>query len=292
MPATPPLPVARRVPELRTQLAGRDGPVALVPTMGALHAGHLSLVAAAREAVGPAGTVVASIFVNPTQFGAHEDLDAYPRDEAGDLQALASAACDLAYLPDASVMYPPGDQTRVRPGALAQTMDGPARPGHFEGVCTVVAKLFGQARPDVAVFGEKDYQQLLVVRRMSEDLALRPRIIGVPTLREADGLAMSSRNRYLSPDERRAAAALPRVLRGASKALVSGAAIEPVLEEGLAALEAAGFAPDYLEARRGDDLAALSGPLGPALPDARLFAAARLGGTRLIDNVSVLAFAA
>ena len=283
---TPPPLLARDVQDLRAALAGRAGPVALVPTMGALHEGHLALVRAARE---QAGVVVASIFVNPAQFGPGEDLESYPRDEAGDLEALASVSCDIAYLPTATVMYPPGDQTRVRPGALAQAMDGAARPGHFEGVCTVVAKLFGQVRPDLALFGEKDFQQLAVIRRMREDLHLWPEIVGVPTVREPDGLAMSSRNRYLSASERTLAGVLPRTLRDAARRLLAGVPSEAVLTGGLDALRQAGFVPDYLDLRRADDLTALpAGPVPAAvLEDARLFVAARLGATRLIDNLSL-----
>ena len=285
-PPAPAVPVARDEPALRAALARRAGAVALVPTMGALHEGHLRLVETARR---HADRVVVSIFVNPTQFGPNEDLDAYPRDEAGDLAALAATGCDLAYLPSVPVMYPPGDQTRVRPGPLASVMDGAARPGHFEGVCTVVAKLFGQVRPDVAVFGEKDYQQLAVIRRMTADLALGPEVVGAPTVREPDGLAMSSRNRYLSAQERAAAGALPRVLDEAASRLRANDPPDAVLGDALRALRAAGFAPDYLDLRRGDDLSCLSGDAltRGELDAARLFVAARLGGTRLIDNLAV-----
>lgn len=277
------LAVVRDPAALRAALAPlrrAGGRIALVPTMGALHEGHVSLVAAARAH--GATHVVASIFVNPTQFGPNEDFAVYPRDEAGDLAALARAGVDIAYLPDAAAMYPKGDATRVRVSGLTECLCGPLRPGHFEGVATVVTKLFGQAQPDLAMFGEKDYQQLLVVRRMTEDLSLTPRIVPVPTLREADGLAMSSRNRRLSPDARALAPTLPARMRDIAAAIAGGAAPAPLLADGIAALTRAGFGPiDYLELRRVDDLApAQSAP-------ARLFAAAYLEGVRLIDNIPV-----
>lgn len=254
--------------------------IALVPTMGALHAGHVSLIAAARAH--GATFVVASIFVNPTQFGPQEDFAVYPRDEAGDLAALGQAGADIAYLPEAGAMYAPGDATRVRVSGLTDVLCGPLRPGHFEGVATVVAKLFGQARPDLAMFGEKDYQQLLVVRRMTEDLALTPAIVPVPTLREADGLAMSSRNRRLSPAGRASASTLHATMRDIGAKIGGGAAPAPLLAEGIAALARAGFWPiDYLELRGAETLASAS-----AAP-ARLFAAAYLEGVRLIDNIAV-----
>ena len=290
MSCTPPLPTFRTPNDLATALykLRSRGTVAFVPTMGALHEGHLSLIRAARD---EAAMVVASIFVNPTQFGPNEDLDAYPRDEAGDLAALASAGCDLAYLPSAHVMYPPGDQTRVRPGPLGDVMDGAARPGHFEGVCTVVAKLFGQVRPDVALFGEKDYQQLRVITQMTADLCLGPKVSGVPTLREADGLAMSSRNRYLDEEARLRAAALPRTLARTQAALRSGMPARAALSAGRKALEGVGFAVDYLDLRDAENLVSLpDGPVsGEGAVGARLFVAARLGSTRLIDNTALTA---
>ena len=257
--------------------------LALVPTMGALHEGHLALLG---EAARHADAATASIFVNPTQFGAGEDFAAYPRTEDADLAALEGAGCALAYLPDPGEMYPPGDQTRVAPGALAEPMDGAARPGHFAGVCTVVAKLFGHVRPDAAVFGEKDYQQLLVIRRMTADLALGVRIVGAPIARAPDGLALSSRNRYLSGPERAAACHLPRTLDKVAGRIRGGVAVDTALIQGLDDLEAGGLAPDYMEARRGDDLApAPARVLRREEADAmRLFAAARAGTTRLIDN--------
>jgi pantoate--beta-alanine ligase len=271
--------IVRDPASLRAAL-GSGGPIGLVPTMGALHEGHLSLVAAARAA--GARKVVVSIFVNPTQFGPKEDFSVYPRDEAGDLAALARAGADLAYLPDAAAMYPPGDSTRVRVSGLTECLCGPLRPGHFEGVATVVAKLFGQTRPDFAAFGEKDYQQLLVVRRMTADLALTPAIVAVPTLREADGLAMSSRNRRLSASGRKLAPALHATMRDIAAKIAARAAPAPLLAEGIASLGRAGFGPiDYLELRDADMLApATQAP-------ARLFAAAYLEGVRLIDNIPV-----
>jgi pantoate--beta-alanine ligase len=285
------LTVARRAAEAGSaaealRAAASGGRLALVPTMGALHEGHLALVAEARRR---ADAVAVSIFVNPAQFGPGEDLSRYPRDEEGDLSKLARAGCDLAYLPTPAEMYPAGEETRVVPGALAEPLDGASRPGHFAGVCTVVAKLFGQLRPDVAVFGEKDYQQLAVIRRMTADLALRVEIVGVPTVREADGLALSSRNRYLSPPERRIAARLPETLFKVASRLRGGVPTDTAVAQGLAALQEAGFVPDYLEVRRAADLSPYP-PRGlrrEEAAEARLFAAARLGATRLIDNLPV-----
>ena len=266
-----------------TRLREGGATLALVPTMGALHDGHLGLVGLART---HATHAVASIFVNPTQFAPNEDLASYPRDEAGDLAALEGAGCTLAYLPSPDEVYPPGDQTRVVPGALAEPMEGACRPGFFTGVCTVVAKLLVHAAPDAAVFGEKDYQQLLVVRRMVTDLGLGVAVHAAPTARAADGLALSSRNRYLSPEERARAARLPETLGKVATRVRGGVAANVALAQGLSDLEAAGFAPDYLELRRGDDLAAAPArPLrAPEADQMRLFVAARLGPARLIDN--------
>ena len=228
--------------------------------------------------------VVASIFVNPTQFGPNEDFDAYPRDEAGDLSALARAGADLAYLPDVADIYPPGDATRVRvTGTLTECLCGPVRPGHFEGVATVVAKLFGQVQPDVAAFGEKDYQQLLVVRRMAADLALPVTVEGVATLRESDGLAMSSRNRRLTQAERKIAPKLHAAMTEAARRIATGLHAVPILDAAKAELIAAGFGPiEYLELRDPATLAPATGA------PARLFAAAYLGRVRLIDNIAVV----
>jgi pantoate--beta-alanine ligase len=252
--------------------------VALVPTMGALHAGHMALVAAALAA---ADRVVASIFVNPTQFGPNEDLARYPRREAADAAMLAEAGCHLLYAPDAAGMYPEGFATRVHVAGLTDVLCGAHRPGHFDGVATVVAKLLNQAQPDIALFGEKDYQQLLVIRRMAADLDIAVEIIGVPTVREPDGLALSSRNAYLTPDERKTAALFPKLLQQARDRLLAGVAAAEVLADATHHLTAAGLKPDYVELRDTASLAA------SAEPPARLLAAVRLGTTRLIDNVAV-----
>ena len=281
--------IARNRAELEDALkALRQGGarLALVPTMGALHDGHLGLLHIARE---HADLTAASIFVNPTQFGPNEDFAAYPRTEAADLDALRSAECDLAYLPDAAEMYPPGDDTRVVPGVLAEPLDGAARPGHFAGVCTVVTKLFAHVRPDAAVFGEKDYQQLLVLTRMTRDLGLGVRVIGAPIARAPDGLALSSRNQYLSEAERARAVSLPLILAKVAGRIRGGVAANTAVAQGLSDLEAAGLVPDYLEVRASEDLApAPSRPLRRAEADAmRLFAAVRVGRTRLIDNLPI-----
>jgi pantoate--beta-alanine ligase len=279
--------IARTRPELDAIGAGlrRDrGGVALVPTMGALHAGHLALV----EAAVAAGLgVVTSIFVNPLQFGANEDLARYPRDEAGDLAVLAEAGCHAAWVPDVRVMYPPGEATTIDVAGPALDWEGAARPGHFRGVATVVAKLFRQARCDTAYFGEKDWQQLQVVRRMAADLELGVDVIGIPTVRDRDGLALSSRNRFLSPAERATAALLPSVLRRTAGALAGGGdaapvLAAPVLAEAVDELAASGFGVDYLALVDGPSLT----PLPAARPGARLIAAARLGSVRLLDNLA------
>jgi pantoate--beta-alanine ligase len=256
--------------------------IGLVPTMGALHQGHLELVKAARR---HADFVVATIFVNPLQFNPSEDLDAYPRDEATDLNLLAATGADLVFTPNVAEMYPKGFSTGVKVEGLTQYLDGPARPGHFEGVATVVTKLFNQAQPDIACFGEKDFQQLQVIRRMTRDLDLPIEIVAVPTVRDEDGLAMSSRNRNLTEQERIAAAFLPAVLRAAVQELQGGAPAAPILDKARAALKASGFDPiDYLELCDAETLQ----PLSAARMGSRLFAAARLGRTRLIDNWPVL----
>jgi len=277
----PTIDVVRRVADLRAAVRSSrkvGQRIGLVPTMGALHQGHLALVNVARE---KSGFVVATIFVNPLQFNPSEDLDAYPRDEARDLALLAEAGADLVFMPTVAEMYPDGFSTEVRVTSLTRTLDGPARPGHFEGVATVVSKLFHQSEPDIACFGEKDFQQLQVIRRMVCDLDLPIEIVGVPTVREPDGLAMSSRNRYLTPAERAVAARLPAVLSATVGKLRSGAPAPHVLQSAQAELLAAGFSRiDYLELADGETLQ----PLGSAQPGARLFAAAHLGRTRLIDN--------
>lgn len=267
--------------EAVTALRADGGRVAMVPTMGALHAGHMALVAEARR---HAAHVVTSIFVNPKQFAPTEDLSTYPRREAGDARMLEDEGCAILWAPDVSVMYPDGFATNIGVAGASEGLDGAARPGHFDGVATVVAKLFNQVRPDVALFGEKDYQQLCVIRRMVRDLDLAIEIVGVPTQRDADGLALSSRNAYLSDEERKAARALPRALGEAAQAIVEGGDVAEVLERARTRLAAAGFDPiDYVmlcDAESLTPIAALDRP-------ARLLAAARMGRTRLIDNLPV-----
>ena len=273
--------LARTLPELRdacAALRSRYPLLALVPTMGALHDGHLALLGAAPPVTG----IVASIFVNPLQFGPSEDLSRYPRDEAGDLAKLKGAGCHLVWLPDVATMYPPGDATAIEVRGPAERWEGDARPGHFRGVATVVARLFGQVRPDLACFGEKDWQQLQVVRRMVADLLLPVEIVGVPTVREPDGLAMSSRNRFLSAEERGRAPALHGALRGVADRLSAGTPAGPALTAGRAALFAKGFDVDYLELVEGETLTPLPAPE----TGSRLIAAARLGGIRLLDNIA------
>jgi pantoate--beta-alanine ligase len=256
------------------------GALALVPTMGALHDGHRALV---RAAVDSGAAVVTSIFVNPLQFGANEDLSRYPRDEAGDLAMLEGCGCHLAWLPDVSVMYPPGDATTIDVAGPAEGWEGAVRPGHFRGVATVCTKLFGQVRPDRAYFGEKDWQQLQVVRRVAADLHLRLQIIGVPTVREPDGLALSSRNQFLTAAERAIAPRVFAVLRATAVELASRRPAEAVLDSARAMLARDGFQVDYLGLVDGPTLRTLES----AQPAARLVTAARLGSVRLIDNVAV-----
>jgi pantoate--beta-alanine ligase len=277
--------VRRDIPGLRSALAGwraRGARIALVPTMGALHDGHIALVAAARAA---ADAVVASIFVNPTQFGPNEDLARYPRDEAGDLAKLRAAGCDLAWLPTVEAMYPEGNATSVEVRGASEGFEGAARPGHFRGVATVCAKLFLQTGAEVAAFGEKDWQQLQVVRRMAHDLDMPIRILPVPTVREPDGLALSSRNRFLSPEERAKAPRLYAALRRAADRIREGADARAVLAEEAAGLRSAGFQPDYLALVEAETLRPVDAvsPTGAA----RLVAAARLGKVRLLDNLAV-----
>ena len=276
----------RTVAELRAAVRGwRAGGerVALTPTMGALHEGHLSLVAIGR---GAADRVVATIFVNPTQFGPREDLAAYPRDESGDAAMLAGAGCDLLFAPGVAEMYPPGFSTEVRVTGLTDVLCGRARPGHFDGVAQVVAKYLIQAEADIAVFGEKDWQQLAVIRRLARDLDIPTRIVGAPVVREADGLAMSSRNRYLTAAERAVAPALHAALSRAAGAIADGETASLATARGAAAVLEAGFdRVDYLEARDGESLAPLADGADPA--GARVFGAAHLGRARLIDNVEI-----
>jgi pantoate--beta-alanine ligase len=270
--------VADSVAELRRLRAELPGPVALVPTMGALHEGHRTLVRAAKEL---AGSVVVSVFVNPTQFGPGEDFDRYPRTWDADLAALAEEGADVVFHPPVDEVYPPGSVgVTVQPGPLGGVLEGAVRPGHFAGVLTVVAKLFGLVRPDVALFGEKDYQQLTLIRAMARELALGLDVVGVPTVREDDGMALSSRNRYLTPDQRATAAALSRALRAGAGAGPGGAdAVVTAARDVLAT--APELVLDYLELTDPD-----LGP-APAVGPGRLLVAARAGSTRLIDNVPV-----
>jgi pantoate--beta-alanine ligase len=263
-------------------LRAGGGKVALVPTMGALHAGHLALVAKARRR---ARRVVVSVFVNPTQFAPSEDFASYPRRFRADLKILAEAKVDLVWAPTAQVMYPDGFATRIAPeGAALAGLEDKFRPHFFGGVATVVAKLFLQAQPDFALFGEKDYQQLRVVSQMAKDLELPLKVVGVKTVRERDGLALSSRNAYLSPAERAVAATLYRVLRASAARIKKAEPIAAVLAEGRAEIERSGFVLDYLEARHALTLQpATSRKDGPI----RLLVAAKIGKTRLIDNVAV-----
>ena len=276
--------IVRTVDALReavAKLRADSGTVALVPTMGALHAGHMALVEEARLR---ATHVVASIFVNPTQFGPNEDLDAYPRREAADVALLQKHGCALLWAPDVSAMYPEGFATTVSVKGISEGLCGAARPGHFDGVSTVVAKLFGQVRPDVALFGEKDFQQLAVIRRMAADLDLGIEIIGVPIQRDDDGLALSSRNAYLTEEERMAARALPRALGEAADAIERGEAVADALEAARRRLSEAGFDPiDYVTLCDAESLEPVDSPNR----ESRLLAAARLGRTRLIDNIRV-----
>jgi len=255
---------------------------AFVPTMGALHAGHMALVAEARKR---ADRVAASIFVNPMQFAAGEDLDRYPRQEEADAAMLEEAGCDLLWMPTAKQIYADGFATAIRVAGVGERWEGEARPGHFDGVATVVAKLLIAMQPDVAMFGEKDFQQLAVIRRMVADLGLAVEVLGVPTVRDADGLALSSRNAYLSADDHRRALALPRALEKAREQILAGEPVGPVIAAAKQALIAAGFLKiDYVALVDADTLEPLESPAG----DMRLIAAAAIAGTRLIDNVRVV----
>lgn len=255
--------------------------IGLVPTMGALHAGHMQLVKTAKA---QCDIVVVSIFVNPTQFGAGEDLDSYPRQEAADAALLEEAGVELLWVPTVDQVYPDGFSTNVSVSGVSSGLCGGSRPGHFDGVATVVAKLFNQTRPDAAFFGEKDYQQLAVIRRMARDLDFTHDIIGVPTVRDADGLALSSRNAYLTPEQRKQAVALPDIMRAACEEIVSGGDIGAILDAAKTKLTASGFHKvDYFELRNADTLGNMTVFQKPA----RLLAAAHIGSTRLIDNIAV-----
>jgi len=278
--------IIRELSELRTivrKWQSNNRRTALVPTMGALHAGHVALVAASKQ---QANRVVASIFVNPTQFAANEDLSSYPRREAEDAAMLEAAGCDVLWVPSVETMYPAGYATSISVGGVTETLEGAARPGHFDGVATVVAKLFGQTQPDLAFFGEKDFQQLAVIRKMVADLNMRIGIVGVPTVRDSDGLALSSRNAYLTAEERSAAHVLPDALQDAAAAIAKGRDVAKALEEVRARLTFAGFDPiDYVTLCDAETLR----PVLQATGKLRLLAAARLGRARLIDNFEVRA---
>lgn len=254
--------------------------IGLVPTMGALHGGHVACMKLAKE---HADAVVATIFVNPKQFGANEDFGKYPRMIEADIEKIREAGASLVYIPEASDIYPADFTTSVSVGELGKILEGASRPGFFEGVATVLTKLFLRILPHVAIFGEKDYQQLCVVRRLVADLDLPIDIIGAPTVRERDGLAMSSRNAYLSADERRIAPKLHEILQNVGSMIAGGSAVKAALEQGTAALAKAGFKPDYLELRNAETFE----PLTKFKASARLLAAAWLGKTRLIDNIAV-----
>jgi pantoate--beta-alanine ligase len=274
---------SRTVADLRAHVApwrkaGKS--IALVPTMGALHAGHLSLVTLAKS---KADRVVVSIFVNPIQFGPREDFNTYPRDEAGDIEKLRAAGADLVFAPNTAEMYPAGFSTKVSIGDLTEDLCGANRPNHFDGVATVVTKLLLQCAPDMAIFGEKDYQQLLVIKHLVRDLNVPVEVLGGDIVREKDGLALSSRNAYLSPAERKTAPLLHQTISEVAAALARGEGADAACVAGRFKLQAAGFRVDYIAVRDPDTLKPLSGPV----KHARVLAAAYLGKTRLIDNVPV-----
>jgi pantoate--beta-alanine ligase len=274
--------VSRSLNALRRSREALRGTVALVPTMGALHRGHLALVRQARQR---ADRVIVSIFVNPTQFAPNEDFASYPRTFATDIKALTDAKADLVWAPTAQAIYPQRFATRIEPAGAAKVgLEDKFRPHFFGGVATIVAKLFTQVEPDIALFGQKDYQQLRVTTQMAQDLDLRVKVVGIPTVRERDGLALSSRNAYLSAEQRAAAPTLYRVLKDCAAMIKAGETIDAVLADGRDVIARAGFALDYLEARHALTLE----PIG-TMKDGpvRLLVAARLGTTRLIDNVAV-----
>ncbi len=275
--------VARSIAELRTALRAPAAPVGLVPTMGFLHEGHLSLVEAAKA---QCPTVVVSIFVNPTQFGPNEDFEDYPRDEDRDLDLLGDAGADIAFMPSVEEIYPPGESTRVRVGGLSEVLEGDRRPGHFEGVATVVARLFLMVQPDRAYFGEKDAQQLAVLKRMTADMHFPIEVVGCTTVREPDGLARSSRNIYLTPDERAQAPVLHASLRAAAAAFEDGerdaSALRTLVRNRIAAEPLAEI--DYISLADSETLAEIEGAVEPP---ALLSLAVRFGAARLIDNVTL-----
>lgn len=278
------LPVIHYTAELRrlVQQWRRRGKIALVPTMGGLHEGHLSLVRLAKQ---HASRVIVSVFVNPTQFAPHEDYDNYPRNEERDWHKLLSVQADAMYAPDAHEIYPADFATRVEVAGVAQTLEGIARPHFFSGVTTVVTKLFLQSLPDIAIFGEKDYQQLLVIKQLVRDLNFPIAIVPAPIVREADGLAMSSRNVYLDAEERAIAPQLYAVLVDMAQDLAAGRAVEETVGKGAGRLESVGFRVDYLEVRDAELLM----PTGSTVEKpARLLAAAYLGKVRLIDNIAIV----
>ncbi|HWJ37808.1 MAG TPA: pantoate--beta-alanine ligase [Sphingomicrobium sp.] len=273
--------IVRNSEELAQARAGLAASLALVPTMGALHAGHLALVTEARKR---AETVAVSIFVNPSQFGEGEDFSRYPRQEQKDAEMLRSAGCDLLWMPPVEEVYPEGFSTSVRVSVVSERWEGEARPGHFDGVATVVAKLLLSVGPNVALFGEKDFQQLAVIRRMVRDLNMPVEIVGVPTVRDADRLALSSRNAYLTAQERHQAKALPEALSAARSSIKGGLPVFEALNEGRAALRDAGFSRiDYFALVDAATLEPLEEPSG----EMRLISAAVIGTTRLIDNLAV-----
>ena len=268
----------------REEMSRAGKRVGFVPTMGALHDGHLSLV---KLALQQADVVAASIFVNPAQFAPNEDFDTYPRAEDSDLQKLASAGCSLAYCPTPNEIYPPGDRTRVLVTEMSHILEGAFRPHFFEGVATVVSRLFVHVRPDIAVFGEKDYQQLQILRRMTKDLGFSTEVLGGQTVRESDGLAMSSRNAYLSAQEREQASAIYTALSAAKAAIEGGTPIKYALDKAHEALNAAGFRSiDYIAACDAFTLEAIEDEKAPLDRDGRLLLAAWMGSTRLIDNLA------
>jgi len=273
--------IVRNSEELARARDGIAGRLALVPTMGALHAGHMALIEQARKG---ADKVAASIFVNPAQFGPNEDFSRYPRREEQDARMLQEAGCDLLWVPSVEDIYPDGFSTTISVSGVSERWEGKARPGHFDGVATIVAKLLLAIRPDLAMFGEKDFQQLAVIRQMVRDLNIPVEIVAVPTVREADGLALSSRNAYLLPEERKQAASLPRALATAKAAILGGALVANVLDDARDTLGRAGFSRvDYFVLVDAVSLEPLDEPRG----EMRLIAAAVIGKTRLIDNIAV-----